>query len=389
MQNQINCPYQQKCGSCQLLHLTYQETLNTKLAFVNKCFKQNGFNITVNKIIPSSINTSYRNKMILGYRLVNGKIISGFYEEGTHHIVDIDSCMMHTPLQNLILQSLKNIFQSLKLKPYDEDKKVGLIRYVLVREAYFTKEVLIVIVTSSDIFPARKELIKKIKALSPHIKTIIQNVNSRKTSIVLGDKERLLYGDGYISDLFDDLKFSLSAKSFYQINTLQTKNLYKEIKRLANLKNTDIIIDCYSGVGTIGMTLAKEVKEVISVENNKQAVQNAIKNAKTNKINNMTFICEDATIYLVSLAKTPIKLDCLIMDPPRTGSTVSFLEAINKILPPKIVYVSCDVTTLVRDLKYLKNNYQITNIECVDMFSWTKHIETIVLLTKKQIKKTP
>ncbi len=384
MINNVKCKYQKLCGSCQLLDKSYQDTLNFKLTYVNDCLHKAGFNHQVTKIVEAKQNTNYRNKMIIGYKFVNGKIISGFYEENTHHIIDIDECQMHSKMQNFILQNLKSIFQSLKIKPYDEDRKVGLIRYVLVREAYFTGEILIVLVTASEIFPARSEVVKRIKALSPKIKTIIQNINSRKTSIVLGDKERILYGNGYITDLFGNLKFNISSKAFYQINTLQTQNLYEKIKLLANFNKNETIIDAYSGVGTIGLILASSVKEVISIENNQQSVRAAILNAKINQIKNVHFICDDATNYLVEIAKEKVKIDAIIMDPPRTGSTIAFLEAIKKIKPRKVIYVSCDPSTLARDLKVLKNEYKIMESVCVDMFSWTNHVETLVVLSHKK-----
>ncbi len=382
MMNNIKCPYQSLCGSCQLLNDTYQNTLKFKLKYVNESLQKNGIKKSVSTIIPANPNYNYRNKMIIAYKYQNGKIISGFYEENSHHIVNIEECLMNTPLQNQIAKGIKKIFQDLKIKPYDEDKKTGLIRYVLLREAIYTNEVLVVIVTASEIFPGRGEVVKRIRGLSNKIKSIVQNINQRKTSIVLGDKERLLYGKGYITDIFDNLKFNITSKAFYQINTIQTKHLYHEVKRLAAFKGSECIVDAYSGLGTIGLFLASKVKEVYSVENNKQAVNMAIVNAKINNIKNINFVCDDATNYLVNLSLTKTKVDTVIMDPPRSGSTIAFLNAIKQIKPSKVIYVSCDPETLARDLKYLKENYMIENIECVDMFCWTKHIETIVLLKK-------
>ncbi len=386
--NNVNCKYYKKCGNCQLLNKTYTETLALKLEYVNKCLKQYKINTTVKDIIKADNNTKYRNKMIIAFKYLNGKIISGFYEENSHKIVDIDYCLMHSDLQNEIYQGIKKIFSELKIKPYDEDKKTGLIRYVLIRESVYQKEVLITLVTSTDMFPARAEVVKRIKNLSPTIKTIIQNINPRKTSIVLGDKERILFGNGLIKDDMCGITFNLSSKSFYQINPYQTVKLYKKVVELAKFNGNETIIDAYSGVGTIGMILSKNVRNVISVENNRQAVDAAIINAKNNNIKNVRFVCDDATKFILNLSKEKVKLDAIIMDPPRSGSTLEFLNSAVRLSPKKIIYVSCDPLTLARDLVVLTKYYNINGITCVDMFCWTNHIETIVLLCLKDAQNT-
>ncbi len=377
------CKYSKKCGNCPLIDKTYKETVNIKLNKINECLKREKIDYQISRVIEANNTTAYRNKMIIGFKSVNGKVISGFYEENSHNIVDIDNCLMHTDIQNKIATEIKKILISLKLRPYDEDRKIGLLRYILIRESFSTKEILITLVTSTDVFPARNEFVKRVRAISPNIKTIVQNINPRKTSIVLGDKERILFGKGYITDEMCGIKFNISSKAFYQVNAEQTKKLYGKVVEFANFKKTETIIDAYSGVGTIGMILSSNVKQVISVENNKQSVIAAIQNAKLNNINNVRFICDDATNFIVDFAKENQKIDALIMDPPRSGSTPAFLDAAVKLKPNKIVYVSCDPTTLSRDLKHLlKNGYKITNGIGVDMFCWTNHVETIILLAR-------
>lgn len=383
MVEKINCKYQKQCGNCQLLNKTYEETLKFKLESVNDYLKQNKINYKVKDIIKADLNIGYRNKMILAYKYQNGKVVTGFYEENSHKIVDIDSCVIHSDLQNTIAREIKKIIIDLKIKPYDEDRRIGLLRYVLIREAVFKKEILITLVTASDVFPARSEVVKRIRNISPLIKTVIQNINPRKTSIVLGDKERVLFGNGFISDNLKSLTFNIGSKSFYQVNPYQTEKLYTEVEKVANLNKTDTIIDAYSGVGTIGMILSKHVKNVISVENNKQAVDAAIVNSKINNIKNVRFICDDATNFIVQLAKERAKIDVVVMDPPRTGSTVQFINAINSLNPRKVIYVSCGPDTLARDLVLLTKKYDITNMVCVDMFCWSNHVETVVLLSHK------
>ena len=382
----LKCKYSNKCGNCQLLNTEYKDTLEYKKNLVNNFLAKCKIKEKVKEVVPSDKKFSYRNKMIIGFKYINGKVVSGFYEENSHKIVDIDECLMHTPLQNKIAKGIKQIIIDLKIKPYDEDRKLGLIRYVLIREAFFKEEVLITVVTSTDIFPARSEFVKRVRELSPNVKTIVQNINSRKTSIVLGDKERVLYGNGTISDTMCGLTFNITSKSFYQINPHQTMKLYQKVKELAKLEKKEIILDAYSGVGTIGMILSDQVKRVISVENNKQAVNIAFKNATYNKINNINLICDDATNFIVNLAKENAKIDTIVMDPPRSGSTIQFLNSVLKLKPKKIIYVSCNPETLARDLITLTKSYNIEHMVSFDMFCWTNHLETVVLMKEKNKK---
>lgn len=381
--NNIKCKYYKSCGNCQLLNKNYQDTLTYKLNYVNSCLSKYNIREKVTEIVPSEKNYEYRNKMILGYKYANGKIISGFYEENSHKIVDIDECLMHSELQNHIAKGIKKIFSDLKIRPYDEDRKIGLIRYVLIREAVFKKEILITIVTSTEVFPGRSEVVKRIKNLSPLIKTIIQNINPRKTSIVLGEKERVLFGPGFIKDEMCGITFNITSKAFYQVNPLQTIKLYGKVIEHSKFTGNETIIDAYSGVGTIGMILSKNVKNVISVENNKQSVNAAIVNAKNNNITNVKFVCDDATNFIMQLAKETNKIDAIIMDPPRSGSTPEFLNSAVKLRPNKIIYVSCDPSTLARDLQFLNRYYKIDKMTCFDMFCWTEHVETVVNLIKR------
>ena len=381
--NNLKCKYYKSCGNCQLLNKTYQDTLTHKLNYVNSCLAKYNIRDKVSEIVPSEKNFGYRNKMILGYKYANGKIISGFYEENSHKIVDIEDCLMHSDLQNEIARGIKKIFSDLKIRPYDEDRKIGLVRYVLIREAVFKKEVLVTIVTSTDVFPARNEVVKRIRNLSPLIKTIVQNINPRKTSIVLGDKERVLYGPGFIKDEMCGITFNITSKAFYQVNPLQTTKLYGKVIEHSKFNGSETIIDAYSGVGTIGMILSKSVKNVISVENNKQAVSAAIVNSKNNNISNVKFICDDATNFIINLANEKEKVDAIIMDPPRSGSTPEFLNSAIKLRPNKIIYVSCDPATLARDLQILNRYYKIDKMTCFDMFCWTEHVETVVNLLKR------
>lgn len=380
------CPLMGKCGGCQLLHLPYEKTIELKKQFVLDCFKKEGIKTNINKVISAKQHFQYRNKMIIGFKIQDGKVVSGFYEENSHRIIDLEKCIMHSDLQNEIASYIKQLVKEYKIKPYDEDKKVGILRYVLIREAVYTKEILVTFVTASEIFPARADITKKLLSKFKEIKTIIQNINPRKTSIVLGEKEKVIFGKGYIEDKLMGLTFKITSKSFYQVNPKQTELLYQEVVECSKLTKDEVLIDAYSGIGTIGMILSNNAKEVISVENNVQAYKAATMNAKDNKIKNVYFVNADATEFIDEFAKEKEKIDCLVMDPPRTGSTLKFLKNVLKLSPKKVIYVSCGPDTLARDLKILLEKYYISYVSITDMFCFTKHIETVVALNLKDLK---
>lgn len=381
----LKCSISKKCGSCQLIDKEYNETLNIKLNRINELFRKNNIKYKVTEINKSPSITKYRNKMIVGFKYINNAIVAGFYEENSHKIVALDNCLMHSDIQNKIVKEVVAIMKSLRLKPYDEDKKTGLIRYMLIKEAFNTKEIMIVIVTGQEVFPGSNEFCKRVRNIDKNIKTIIQNINTRKTSVVLGEKEKILYGNGYITDILLNLKFNITSKSFYQVNPLQTENLYRRVEEYCNFKGNETIIDAYSGIGTIGIYLSKNVKKVISVENNKQAHISAINNAKNNQIKNVSFYNDDATDFIYDLSLNKEKVDVVIMDPPRSGSTEKFIMSCVKLRPEKIVYVSCGPESLVDDLQlFVKNGYEIKKASCFDMFCFTEHVECVVLMSKVQ-----
>lgn len=380
--NRINhkCDIFEKCGGCQLLHMTSNFQKDFKLDLVKEAFKEYKISKNIDEYISASKIYNYRNKMQVAYKYENNKLIYGFYEENSHKIIPLNSCLVQTNTQNEIAKYIYELMLKMKISAYNEDKKTGLIRFALIKESFTTKEILLVIVTSTNIFPGRNEFIKEIRSQFPNITSIIQNINSRKTSIILGEEERVLFGKGYIEDSILDLKFKISSKTFYQINPEQTIKLYSKAIEYGDFKKTDIIIDAYCGVGTIGMLAASHVKEVLGVESNKQSVNNAIINSKENNIKNIKFICDDATNYIANLAKEKFKIDGIILDPPRSGSTEVFLESVLKLKPRKIVYVSCNPKTLARDLKILLKDYELKKLALVDMFVGTYHIESVAKL---------
>ena len=384
----VKCDVYKRCGSCHLLHMKYQKQIEFKYNYVSNALKEQKLNSKIDEVITADVKERYRNKMQVAYttRIENNRseIVYGFYAEDTHKIIPLSDCLVHSQKQNEIVKSVAKIMKELKLTPYDEDKRTGLIRFVMVREAIKSEEILVVVVTNGDIFPARSEFVKRLRVKCPYITSIVQNVNTRKTSIILGDDERVLYGPGSIVDELCGIKFKISSKTFYQVNPYQTEKLYNKVIEYADLKKNDIVLDAYCGVGTIGMVMAQYAGHVIGVENNKQSVINARDNAYYNKVKNIRFVNQDATEYLIN---DDNKYDVVVMDPPRSGSTVKFLNALKKIAPKKIVYVSCEAKTLARDLKELVDKYDITKKCIVDMFVGTYHIETIVSLSLKEVKK--
>lgn len=383
MDNMIKCKYSGICGSCKLLNHKYEETLAIKLNNVNNLLKKADINYKVKEIVASPDITAFRNKMIIGFKKLKGKIIAGFYEEGTHRIIDMDYCLMHTQTQNKVFKDFVEIVKRMHIDIYDEDRRTGVLRYLLIREGFKTNEIMVVIVTASDIFPARANLVKSLRELNPNITTIIQNINPRKTSIVLGDKIRVLYGKGYIYDYIGKIKFKLGPKSFFQVNPKQALNIYNEVKEIARLSGNEIVIDAYSGVSTISAFLASDAKEVIAIENNKEACLAAIQNLKDNDIKNVEIVNDDATLFLNNVAKYKEQYDLIVLDPPRTGTTKEFIKSVNRVNAKKVIYVSCGPDTLARDLKdFIELGYKIKSIKCFDMFCFSDHIETVVQMIK-------
>ncbi len=375
------CPVYLKCGGCSLQHLEYTEQLNLKTKLIENLYAP--YRVKVEPTMGMSNPYHYRNKSQMVFKFQKGKLVSGFYEEGTHDVINFDDCYLQNEYCNKIIATIKELMTKFRISAYDEDRKTGLIRHVLIKTSTLN-EVLVVLVTGSDNFPGKSNFTKALVSRCNKITTVIQNVNSRKTSAVLGDKEYTLYGKGYIKDVLLGKTFKITSKSFYQINHEQTEKLYQKVINLANIQKDEVVLDAYCGVGTIGILLSPNAKKVIGVELVKDAVMNANKNALLNDIKNISFFCFDATPFIVNMARSKEHLDVLIMDPPRSGSTPEFLKAVLMIKPKRIVYVSCNPVTQVEDLKYLINDYTIKTVQPVDMFPQTSHVETITLLHLKQ-----
>ncbi|MBQ8028086.1 MAG: 23S rRNA (uracil(1939)-C(5))-methyltransferase RlmD [Clostridia bacterium] len=377
------CALYKKCGGCQLQNMTYEEQLSYKQATCIKTLGRFGF---VEEIIGMKNPYHYRNKVQAAFGMTRGgKIISGVYQSSSHNIVLVDSCMTEDETADKIIVDIRKMLPSFKLFPYNEDTGKGFLRHVLVKRGFSTNQVMVVLVTGSALFPKKNEFLKKLLSLHSEITTVVQNINGSKTSLVLGEREIVLYGEGYIEDVLCSKRFRISPKSFYQINPTQTEVLYKTAVDFAGLSGKETVLDAYCGIGTIGLVAAENAGQVIGVELNADAVADAKINARLNKTKNIRFFCADAGKFMVEAAKENEKIDVVFMDPPRAGSDLNFLRSLVTLGPEKVVYISCNIETQARDLLYLcKNGYKVKKIQGVDMFPHTKHIETVVLLSQRR-----
>lgn len=381
------CPYAKKCGGCQYQGMDYAVQLKKKQKEINKLLKDFG---KPEQIIGMKDPLHYRNKVhaVFG-RTRRGEIISGTYETGTHKIVNIDECMIEDEISQSIIRTIRSLIRSFKIKTYDEDTGYGLLRHVLVRRGFTTGQVMVVLVLSSPILPSKNNFVKALRKEHPEITTVVLNVNDKKTSMVLGERDIVLYGKGYIEDTLCGCTFRISPQSFYQINPVQTERLNQTAIDYAELTGKERVIDAYCGIGTIGMVASKKAREVIGVELNRNAVKDARINAKLNQIKNITFYEGDAGKFMVSMAEEGEKADVVFMDPPRSGSDEAFLSSVIKLAPKRIVYVSCGPDTLARDLKYLTGHgYKVKKIQPVDMFGFTEHCEMVVSVEKNKYYKS-
>lgn len=374
------CPVYNKCGGCQLLHLPYRKQLEQKQAMLEELLS--GL-CPLKPIIGMKDPFHYRNKVHAVFdHDKKGNVFSGVYKEGTHIVIPVDKCMIEDEKADEIIGTIRAMLPSFKLLVYDEDTGYGFMRHVLVRRGFATGEIMVVLVTASPIFPSKGNFVKALREKHPEITTIIQNVNDRVTNMVLGSKETVLYGKGYIEDILCGYRFRISPRSFYQVNPVQAEVLYKKVLELTKLTGKETVLDAYCGVGTIGISISRYAGQVIGVELNEDAVKDAVQNAKQNEVTNVQFYCNDAGRFITDMAAKGDKVDVVIMDPPRSGSSKEFIDAVALMGPERVVYVSCGPETLERDLRLFKERgYRAVEGWPVDMFAETKHVETAVLLS--------
>jgi 23S rRNA (uracil1939-C5)-methyltransferase len=377
------CARYNECGGCHLQHCDYQMQLDLKTRSVRECIQNNGMDPEL--VLPTigmKNPYNYRNKIQMVMSDKGKKVMAGFYEENTHKIVNVDDCSIQDETANAIIRSCKALMAKHKIKPFDEDRGIGLVRHIMIKRSEQSKQILVILVTVEETFPGRNNFVTDLRKAHPEITSIVQNINNRRTSAVLGDLERIVYGSGTIEDEMHGKKFVISAKTFYQVNAKQTDLLYQKAIEFAKPKAEDYVVDAYAGVGTIGIIVADSVKQVASVEINAASVKNAILNARINHVKNVRFHADDATNFMNQRAVEGIVVDILFVDPPRAGLDPEFIEATKNAKPAKIVYISCDPHTLARDLaKFISFGYHLKRVQPIDMFCQTYHVESVALLS--------
>ena len=381
-QEQFRCPAYKKCGGCQL-DVTYKQQLSFKQRTVIRLV---GRYARVAPILGMKEPLGYRCKVSNAFGYTRGQVISGVWQSSSHRIAKVDTCALEDGRAAPIFAAIRRLLPTFKLKTYDEETRSGYLRFVTVRIGKATGEILVALGTADGAFPAEKNFVQALVKACPGITTVTRNVSVGRLNLLLGEKETVLYGDGHITDRLCGCDFRISARSFFQVNPTQTEVLYRTAVDFAALTGNERVIDAYSGVGTIGMIAAARAGEVLSVEQNASAVENAIENVRLNGLSNVRVVCEDAGAFMTELARHGESADVVFTDPPRQGCSKEFLRALVTLAPSRIVYVSCDPESLSRDLYFLtKNGYRAEKIQPVDMFPYTRHVETVVQLKKETV----
>ncbi|QIB26859.1 23S rRNA (uracil(1939)-C(5))-methyltransferase RlmD [Caloranaerobacter azorensis] len=380
------CKISYACGGCQIQGLDYQEQLKIKTNKVKNDIKKIGHleDVVIHDTLGMDNPYRYRNKAQFPVGRKNKKTAIGFYKRGSHEIVDTNSCIIQHEVNDKIIKLIKAYMKTYNIKPYDEKTGTGLIRHILTKTAFKTGDVMVVIITNGEKLPYKDKLIEILKNNITNLKSVIQNINTKKTNVILGDKTNVLFGTKKIIDYIGDLKFNISAKSFFQVNPVQTEVLYNKALEYAKLEGNEIVFDLYCGIGTISLFLAKKAKKVYGIEVVKEAIVDAMENARINSIENVEFYEGTAEEIFPKLYNHGIKADVVVVDPPRKGCDKKVLDTIVKMSPKRVVYVSCNPSTLARDLKYLyEKGYKTIEIQPVDMFPHTMHVECVVKIEKK------
>lgn len=383
------CAIYKRCGGCKLQHASYKAQLDFKWDRVKDCVSKIG------KLDPSIVKYPlgmeepwrYRNKVQLPIGLINGEVKIGFFAPRSHDIIDMESCLIQDEIGDKVVKLTREWIEKFNIRPYNVDGEYdekGIVRHIMIRRGFTTNEVMVVLVTNGENLPHKEEFVDLIVKNIPGIKSIIQNINSKKTNVILGLESKTLWGEDTISDYIGDFRFNISPLSFFQVNPIQTEVLYGKALEYANLTGNEEVFDAYCGTGTITLFLSKKAKKVYGVEIIPQAIDNAWINAKENKVENVEFFVGESEVVIPDLINKGVKADVVVVDPPRKGCDKKLLDAITNIDAKKIVYVSCDPSTLGRDLQVLEDNgYKTLEVQPVDMFPNTSHVENVAKLIKK------
>jgi len=383
------CKVCHACGGCSFQQYSYPAQLKFKQKLVQEQFHRIA-HVDVQPLPTLGMDKPYfyRNKVQMPFCLGDkGNMYCGFYKENTHVIVPIQKCYIEDQRCEAIFDALKILMKIYQVLPYDELSGTGVLRHAVIKTSYYYKEIMVILVVTTSDFPNREPFIKDLLGKCPEITTLVLNVNRSAGSKILGDEIKTLYGRGYIQDDLCGLHFQISAKSFYQTNPVMTEKLYRTAMDFAELAPNDVVFDAYSGIGTIGLVAAKSVAKVISVEIVPEAVEDARKNAERNGIKNFEVHAADASSYIYQLFAAKQKVDVLFMDPPRKGSDERFLKAVKTLRPSRVIYVSCNPSTLARDYAFLSDMYKVSRLQPVDLFPQTPHVETVVAMSLKNTDK--
>ncbi|WP_102273082.1 23S rRNA (uracil(1939)-C(5))-methyltransferase RlmD [Cytobacillus massiliigabonensis] len=378
------CPIYEECGGCQLQHLRYDQQLKEKRDIVIQALerhtKLDPSKLEIKETIGMEDPWSYRNKSQFQVGFRDGKVLAGLYGMNSHRLINIEQCAVQHPQTNKATKTVKRILQDLKVPIYNEKSKKGLVRTIVARVGIQTGELQIVLITTKKELPKKELIIQEIKKRLPEVKSIIQNINGQKTSLIFGDETVNLEGSDFIQETLGDLQFELSARTFFQLNPEQTVKLYNEVKKAAALTGTEKVADAYCGVGTIGLWVADGAAEIRGMDIIPESIEDAKKNAARHGINHAKYVTGKAEVLLPKWVKEGWKPDVIIVDPPRTGLDEQLLKTILRVKPKKVVYVSCNPSTLAKDINVLNSSYKVKMIQPVDMFPQTAHCEAVTLL---------
>lgn len=371
-------------GIAPLGHLSYPAQLKFKQHQIAELVEKAHLNVEVLPTLGMDKPYHYRNKAQVPVKMVNGQLETGFYRRGSHHLVPIEDYYIQDPKLDQAIIVVRDLLRKFHVQPYDEQTGKGVIRTVMVRRGYYSHEIMVVLVTRTKHLPMKDEIVKGIVAGVPELKSLVQNINGARTNRLLGSTDHTLWGDPVIHDQLLGINFMISPRSFYQVNPQQTEKLYSKAIEAADLDGSQTVIDAYCGIGTISLAVAKHAKQVEGVEVVAEAVNDAKHNAKANGIHNAHFVTAKAEEQMAKWQQKGLKPDVLIVDPPRKGLDASLIEAAGKMAPQKVVYVSCNPATLVRDIqRWQVEGYHVAKpIQPVDMFPQTTHVESVTVLER-------
>ena len=379
------CPIYKQCGGCQLQHIRYEGQLKAKYKHVKEVLARIGKieHATVHPVLGMNDPWRYRNKAQVPVGEREGGLVAGFYKERSHDIIDMDACLIQQEMNDIVVQTVKQICEQYNIPAYNEQTHKGVLRHIMARYGATTKEVMVVLITRTEELPHKKKIVEAIVQRVPNVKSIVQNINPKRTNVIMGDHTRVLWGSEYMYDYIGDIRFAISARSFYQVNPEQTKVLYEKALEYAELTGKETVIDAYCGIGTISLFLAKNARKVYGVEIVPEAIADAKRNAELNGMTNVEFAVGEAEVIIPKWYEQGVRADCIVVDPPRKGCDESLLQTMITMRPKRIVYVSCNPATLARDLRILEDGgYKTIEVQPVDMFPHTMHVECVAKLER-------